>query len=369
MPYKFNSDAHLLDQIRSDVRTMTSYVVPDANGFIKLDAMENPYDLPSELKAQLGKHLSDIALNRYPVPTYSTLQSELKKSAQIPDGFQTILGNGSDELIHLLSMAFSRGGENAVILAPAPAFVMYRVSALLNHVRYVEVDLLERDGEFVLDVAGMILAIEEHQPKLVYLPFPNNPTGCEFSRESMLAVIEAARRYHSFVVIDEAYQPFAENTWMDELPVFDNLLLMRTVSKLGLAGVRLGYMVGRADVILEIEKIRPPYNINVLTEAAVIFMLQNDSVFEEQAKKICDTRALLFNSLREFKQLTVFRSHANFILVRFPDAQAVFDGLKLHGILVKNMSYAHPLLKNCLRLTVGSVDENNKLLNALMVID
>lgn len=365
MTQKFSSDTDLLAQIRSDVREMTGYVVPDATGFIKLDAMENPYDLPVELKSQLGEYLSHIALNRYPIPTYNRLQKELKRSAHIPDGFQTILGNGSDELIHLLSAAFSRRDETSVILAPAPAFVMYRASASLNHVRYVEVDLLECGGEFVLDVAGMVLAIEQHKPKLVYLPFPNNPTGCEFSRESMVAVIEAAKRHRSFVVVDEAYQPFAENTWMNELPTFDNLLVMRTVSKLGLAGVRLGYMAGRSDVVSELEKIRPPYNINVLTEAAVTFMLRHEFVLEEQAKKIRDTRTLLFKSLRELKQLTVFRSHANFILVRFSDAQMVFDGLKMHGVLVKNMTHAHPLLRNCLRLTVGSVEENQRLLMVL----
>lgn len=367
------SPIHLLDNLRADVRAMAAYHVPDASGLIKLDAMENPYELPAELKQQLAAHLAEVALNRYPVPTYSGLQNALKTYANIPDGFQTILGNGSDELIHLLSMALSKTPaenhhERPVILSPAPSFVMYRASALLNHVQYVEVDLVETDNGFQLDPMAMVMAIEEHRPALVYLPFPNNPTGAQFDRADMVAVIEAAHQRQAFVVIDEAYQPFASYTWMNDLAQFENLLVMRTVSKLGLAGVRLGYMVGRSDVIGELDKVRPPYNINVLTEAAVTFILQHSEALEQQAAQIRSTRTELMTALRAMPDLHVFDSDANFVLVRFPDADAAFEGLKARGVLVKNMTRAHPMLRDCLRLTVGSVEENQNLIDAIRTL-
>jgi histidinol-phosphate aminotransferase len=372
MPFP-TSPSHLLDNLRSDIRAMSAYHVPDATGLIKLDAMENPYTLPDDLKQQLAAHLAQVALNRYPVPTYSGLQSALKEYAKIPDGFQTILGNGSDELIHLLSMAFSKTPtenhhERPVILAPAPSFVMYRASALLNHVQYVEVDLIESGNGFQLDPLAMVMAIEEHRPALVYLPFPNNPTGAQFDRADMVAVIEAAHQRQAFVVIDEAYQPFASYTWMNDLAEFENLLVMRTVSKLGLAGVRLGYMVGRADVIGELDKVRPPYNINVLTDAAVTFVLQHSEVLEQQAAQIRTTRTELITALHAMPDLKVFDSDANFVLVRFPDADEAFEGLKARGVLVKNMTRAHPLMRNCLRLTVGTVEESQNLVDAIRTL-
>ena len=354
------------NNIRPEIRAMSAYHVPDASGFIKLDAMENPYVLPDDLKAQLAQRLADVALNRYPVPTYGALARRLRDYAQIGDAFGLMLGNGSDELIHLLSMAISKPAEKVTILAPSPSFVMYRMSALLNHVDYVEVDLRKTERDFQLDVPAMVAAIELHRPALVYLPFPNNPTGCEFDRADMLAVIAAARAVNAFAVVDEAYQPFANHTWMSELAQFDNLLVMRTVSKLGLAGVRLGYMAGRADVIAELDKVRPPYNVNVLTEATVDFVLEHAAVLNAQAQQICATRVDLMAALRQMRGVTAFDSNANFILAEFErGADEVFDALKARGILVKNMSKAHPMLAKCLRLTVGSVQENQQLMNAL----
>ena len=362
-----------LNNIRPDILAMSAYHVPDASGFIKLDAMENPYVLPDDLKNKLAARLAEVALNRYPVPSYADLMTALRAYAQIPDEFGLMLGNGSDELIHLLSMAVSKSDEKVTVLAPAPSFVMYRVSALLNHVDYVEVDLQKcntADGvSFQLDVPAMTAAIAAHRPALVYLPYPNNPTGAEFARADMLAVIAAAQAVGAWVVVDEAYQPFADFTWMSELANFDNMLVMRTVSKLGLAGVRLGYMAGRADVIAELDKVRPPYNVNVLTEAAVSFVLEHADVLEAQAQRIRATRDVLLAALKAMNGVQAFDSHANFVLVEFDrDVTDVFDGLKARGVLVKNMSKAHPMLSRCLRLTVGSESENAQLIQALQAV-
>ena len=228
----------LFEHIRPEIRAMHAYHVQDASGFIKLDAMENPYILPDDLRGKLAAHLAEVVLNRYPVPTYAELVQRLRTYALIPEGFGVMLGNGSDELIHLLSMALSKlprenHHEPVTVLAPAPSFVMYRVSAQLNHLNYVEVDLLKSDTDFQLDVLSMVAAIEEHRPALVYLPYPNNPTGAEFDRADMITVIEAAHQRQALVVVDEAYQPFAGYSWMADLEEFENLLVMRTVSKLG----------------------------------------------------------------------------------------------------------------------------------------
>lgn len=368
-----NNTPTFLNNIRPDILAMSAYHVPDASGMIKLDAMENPYVLPDDLKTKLAARLAEVALNRYPVPSYAGLMTALRAYAQIPDEFGLMLGNGSDELIHLLSMAVSKSDEKVTVLAPAPSFVMYRVSALLNHVDYVEVDLQKcntADGvSFQLDVPAMTVAIAAHRPALVYLPYPNNPTGAEFARADMLAVISAAQAVNAFVVIDEAYQPFADHTWMSELAHFDNMLVMRTVSKLGLAGVRLGYMAGPADVIAELDKVRPPYNVNVLTEAAVSFVLEHADVLEAQAQRIRATRDVLLAALKAMNGVQAFDTHANFVLVEFDrDVTDVFDCLKARGVLVKNMSKAHPMLSRCLRLTVGSESENAQLIQALQAV-
>ncbi|TDR31366.1 histidinol-phosphate transaminase [Hydromonas duriensis] len=364
------SETRLLNNIRPDILAMSAYHVPDASGLIKLDAMENPYVLPDELKAKLGARLAALALNRYPVPTYSGLVTALRAYAHIPESSGVMLGNGSDELIHLLSMAVSKAGERVTVLAPAPSFVMYRASALLNHVDYVEVDLQKRDGvngvSFQLDVPAMTAAISTHRPALVYLPYPNNPTGAAFERADMLAVMAAAQAVGALVAVDEAYQPFADFTWMSELARFEHMLVVRTVSKLGLAGVRLGYMAGGADLIAELDKVRPPYNINVLTEAAVSCVLEHVDVLEAQAQQIRETRAVLVSALQSMKGVRPFDTQANFVLVEFErDANEVFEGLKARGVLVKNMTKAHPMLSHALRLTVGSQSENAQLLDAL----
>ena len=355
---------NFLSRIRPEIRSMGAYHVVDATGLIKLDAMENPYTLPDDLKAQLAQELAQVAMNRYPIPTYTALTDELRRYAQIPADKSIILGNGSDELIAILSQAIAKQGETVTVLAPAPSFVMYKVSALLNHLNVVEIPLNAAD--FSLDEAAWLAAIEQHQPALVYLPFPNNPTGNLFDEAAMRRIIAAARE--SIVVVDEAYQPFAQASWMAALAEFEHLLVMRTVSKLGLAGVRLGYMAGGAALISELDKVRPPYNVNVLTEAVATFVLRHAVVLDEQAGLIRAERARVCEILAEMPQLRVFETAANFVLLRLSDdlsADAVFAGMKARGVLVKNMSAAHPLLRNCLRITISTSQENAAMLAAL----
>ncbi len=343
--------------IRSDVQSMHAYAVQDAAGFIKLDAMENPYRLSPELQAKLGERLGQVAINRYPGPRIDELKAVLGRHAGLPEGCSLMLGNGSDELISLLAMACDRPG--ATILAPLPGFVMYAMSAQLQGLQFVGVDLTP---DFELDLPAMLAAIEKHQPALIYLAYPNNPTANLWDAAAIDAIVAAAP---GLVVIDEAYQPFASRSYLGRLAAHPHVLLMRTLSKFGLAGIRLGYMMGASALIAEIDKVRPPYNVSVLNAEAALFALEHAEVYEAQARALREQRSLLMARLADMPGVKAFPSDANMILVRVPDARAAFEGMKRHGVLVKNISTMHPLLAQCLRLTVGSPDENVRMLAAL----
>ncbi|MCS7101284.1 MAG: histidinol-phosphate transaminase [Burkholderiaceae bacterium] len=346
-----------LTAIREDVRAAAAYAVPDATGLIKLDAMENPYPLPPELAQQLGQRLSQVALNRYPPGDPAPLKAKLARRIGLPDGMQLMLGNGSDELIHLLIQACAR--RDAAVLCPAPSFVMYEVSARLNRCRFVPVAL---GADFALDREALLAALARERPAVVFIAYPNNPTGNLFDRAAIEAALQAAP---GLVVLDEAYLPFAGDTWLPDLARYPNLLVLRTLSKLGLAGARFGYLCGAAALIAELEKVRPPYNVNALTLAAVDLLLDHLAVFERQADAIRAERARLFAALQAMAGVTAYPSAANFILLRVADPAATCAALRARGILVKNVAPMHALLAGCLRVTVGTPEENDAFLCAL----
>lgn len=343
--------------VRSDVQNISAYPVSDSKGFIKLDAMENPFEFPPHLHAGLMQRLQQVALNRYPRPAYTELKDKLRATYAIPNDCGIILGNGSDELIDIITKACASDG--AVILAPAPGFVMYQASAMQMRVQFVGVDLLP---SLELDMPAMRAAIAKHKPAVIYLAYPNNPTGNCYSTAQIEEILHLAP---GLVVIDEAYQPFAIDTWMSRLPEFPQAVVMRTVSKWGLAGIRLGYMAGHTDWINQFEKLRPPYNINVLTESAALYCLDHEAVFAQQAAVLRAERELLFVALKQLPSAQPFPSRANFITTRFADGPSQFSRLKADGILVKDLSKMHPLLANCLRLTVGSPSECAVMLASL----
>jgi histidinol-phosphate aminotransferase len=349
--------------IRPEVRALAGYHVPDAAGFIKLDAMENPYLLPADLRAELGRRLAEVALNRYPVPSYLKLKAGICARFGVPSGFDVVLGNGSDELISILATACAKPG--ATVLAPTPGFVMYAMSAKLAGMEFVGVPLRP---DFSLDMPALRAAIELHRPAITYLAYPNNPTGNLYSATEILDIIHAVGD-SGIVVVDEAYQPFAQSSFMPRLPEFNNLIVMRTVSKLGLAGIRLGYMAASTGLRAEFEKVRPPYNINVLTEAVAEFMLEHTDILDAQASLLREQRSLLAASLAEIPGIEVFPSAANFLLIRvalgYTNADSVNAALLARKVLVKNVGKMHPLLENCLRVTVSTPEENRMFLDAL----
>ena len=353
-----------LSRIRTDVQSMHAYAVQDSAGLLKLDAMENPHRLPAHLQVALGQRLGALALNRYPGSRTDELRSALARYAQMPEGCDLMLGNGSDELISLLALACDVPG--ASILAPLPGFVMYAMSAQLQGLAFHGVPLT---ADFALDEAAMLAAIAQYQPAILYLAYPNNPTGTLWNAGVIERLIAAQGAQGGLVVMDEAYQPFATRSWIDNVRAapekHGHVLIMRTLSKFGLAGVRIGYLIGDAALIAEIDKVRPPYNISVLNTECALFAIEHADFFAAQALDIQAQRALIFEALGKLPSVTAYPSQGNMILVRVPDAQKVFDGMKARRVLIKNVSKMHPLLDNCVRLTVGTADENAQMLAAL----
>jgi histidinol-phosphate aminotransferase len=342
--------------IRDEVRSMKAYGVPKADGLVKLDAMENPYGLPAALQREIADAVSRVAINRYPDPTAPALVRRLRQTMGIAPEHDVLLGNGSDEIIHIIVQSVARQG--AAVLAPRPSFVMFGVYAALAGMEYVGV-LLRPD--FTLDAGAFLAAMERHRPLVVFIAYPNNPSGNLFDEASIARIIEAAP---GLVVIDEAYHAFARKSFMTRLPEFPNLIVMRTLSKLGLAGIRLGYAVGRPEWIREFDKVRSPYNVNTLTHAVAERILAHHEVLDAQAKSIVQERQRLDAELRKLPGATVFPSDANFILVRVPDAARVFEDMRRRGVLVKNLDTGVPLLEGCVRLTIGTPEENRRCLAA-----
>ena len=343
--------------LRADVQGMHGYAVQPSAGFVKVDTMENPFRLPAALRRALGERLAEVALNRYPAERGDVLRAELAKHARMPEGCDIMLGNGSDELISLLTLAADVPGN--VVMAPLPGFVMYEMAAKLQGLKFVGVQLTP---DFELDAQAMLAAVREHQPALLYIAYPNNPTANLWDDDVIDAIIEAAP---GLVVIDEAYQPFAARDSLARLQRHEHVLLMRTMSKFGLAGVRIGYMMGRQALIAEIDKLRPPFNISVLNCEAALFALEHVDEYANQAATIRAEREKLAGAMAALPGVHPFPSEANMILARVPDAKCVFEGMRARGVLIKNVSGLHPLLANCIRITVGTPEENPLTLAAL----
>ncbi len=346
--------------VRPEIRSLAAYHVADAAGLIKLDAMENPYTWPDQLRDEWAAMLRDIDVNRYPDPLASGLVPQLRQSMGIPDHMGVMLGNGSDEIIQIIAMALA--GPGRTLLSVEPGFVMYKMIAGFCGMKYCGVSL--KGDDFSLDMPALRQAIDETEPAVVFLAYPNNPTGNLFDRDQIVDIIESAP---GLVVVDEAYVPFTDATFMGELGRYDNLVVMRTVSKMGLAGLRLGLLAGPRRWLDEFDKVRLPYNINVLTQVSAEFALRHQAVFDRQTEAIRAERARLTDALVRLPGLTVFPSDANLVLVRVPvgRAEALFDGLKAAGVLIKKLDGGHPLLADTLRLTVGTAEENDALLRAL----
>lgn len=345
--------------VRPEIRATRAYAVADAGGRIKLDAMESPYPLPPEIKQAWLDALREIEVNRYPDADARALKQSLREAMAIPTGMELLLGNGSDELIQVLLLAVARPGS--YVLAPTPTFVMYEVIANAVGMGFVGVALTE---DFALDVIAMRSAMQRYRPLVTFIACPNNPTANLFATDAVEGLVRDAP---GLVVIDEAYFAFTDSSFMDHLHRYDNLLVLRTLSKMGLAGLRLGLLVGAPAWIEELNKVRLPYNINSLTQASAQLMLGRREFIAEQVRQIRSERQRMFTVLSEVAGVRVWPSETNFILFRAQsrDARDVYEGLYTAGVLVKNLDPQGGALRGCLRVTIGTPAENDVFINAL----
>ncbi len=343
--------------LREEILALHAYHVPDSAGYIKLDAMENPYLLPQALRNEIAELVANAAVNRYPDPSAASLKAKIREVTHLPQGMEVLLGNGSDEIIQLLAMAVNKSG--ATLLSVEPSFVMYKMIATFTGMRYAGVPLT---ADYQLDMPQMLATIKCEQPALIFLAYPNNPTGNLFALHEVMQIIEAAQ---GLVVVDEAYYAFASDSFIPHLARYPNLLVMRTFSKLGMAGLRLGFLAGSTAWLSELEKLRLPYNVGVLPQLVAEKMLQHHDVLLKQAGQIKQDRTWLFQQLSAVAGVQVYPSEANFLLFRIVNATDVFNGLKQRGVLIKNLNGGHPMLHDCLRVTVGTAVENEKFIAAL----
>ncbi len=343
--------------VPDQIRSMSEYRVSDSAGMVKLDAMENPYSLPQSLANEWSGALATTPINRYPDAGCRELKERLSNYISLPESCSLVLGNGSDELIQMLVLML--GGRGRTIMAPSPSFSMYRQICQYTSTHFVEVPL---GKDFSLSAEAVTSAIRHHDPACIFLAYPNNPTGNLFDSQVLQAILDAA---NGVVVIDEAYHAFSGKSYLNEVSKRPNLIVLGTLSKSGLAGLRLGFAVTNREWGREMSKVRFPYNINSLTQLSASIILDHADLLEEQAKLIVRERERQFEALRAIDGVTVFPSAANFHLFRVLDASWVSRELANQGVLVKNLHGSDKLLEQCLRVTVGTPEENEQFLGVL----
>lgn len=346
----------MLGLIKPQVRALNAYHVDETPVRIKLDAMENPYTLPAQLQREIGAIAASTRINLYPDPSGKELKKGIASLWKMrPD--QMVLGNGSDELIQAIILAF--GGP---VLVPAPTFAMYDITSRALGQDVVTVPL---NKEFDLDAEAMIRKAKQSKARVIFLACPNNPTGNRYSDSGVRKVLERA---NAAVVIDEAYYSFSGKTWLSQLNKYPNMIVLRTLSKIGFAGLRIGVLTASREIVNELNKIRLPYNINSLSQAVAVTALKHKSIINRQISMLISERKKLYNELSQLAGTSVYPSETNFILIRTSsDASIIHKKLKQAGILVKSLNKPGPL-KNCLRVTIGTPEENREFLKKLKAI-
>ena len=350
--------------VSADVRAMRAYHVPPAHGLVKLDAMENPYPLPDALKNEWLSCLDMVQINRYPDPDCSELKTMIRSCFALPEHCGLMLGNGSDELIQIIAMLV--GGAGRTFLAPLPTFSMYQQISTATATKFVGVPL---NTDFSLNAETLFAAMTEHNPAAIFLAYPNNPTGNSFDPNIIRQVLNRAP---GLVVVDEAYFAFSDKSLLAEIDAYPNLLVLRTMSKSGLAGLRLGMMMGHSRWIEQMEKLRLPYNINSLTQASARFYLQHHAILQQQAEQIRQDRNWVFDELSNMSGIEVFPSETNFLFFKVKrHSDRIFEGLREKGVLVKNLvpsagdDELNHGLANSMRVTIGTSTENHAFITAL----
>ncbi len=347
---------NILNLVKKDVRELKPYQVENIPCRVRLDAMENPYHLPESLMIKILEGVKRVEINRYPDPIASRLKGIISSDVNVPLD-NIIIGNGSDELIQMILTVFGEEGDK--VLFPAPTFSMYGIISKSLSLK-TEVVPLSEDWELPLD--KFLHEIERIKPKVIFISYPNNPTGNCFDRGSILKILERAQ---GIVVIDEAYYNFSKKTFLSYLKEFKNLIIIRTLSKIGMAGLRIGYLMADKEICRELNKVRLPYNSNSVSQEIASIILENRAEINRQIEAIISERGRLIDGLKGIKGVKPFPSETNFILFKTAkDGKEVFSRLANSGILVRNFG-SESYLKDCLRVTVGTPEENDEFLNTM----
>ena len=343
-----------IDQwLRADIKDIKAYHVPSSKNMLKMDAMESPFGIPEDLKQDFLDCIAQAQVNRYPDSNAEELHTTIRSLMDIPNDLGVLLGNGSDELIQLLAMACNSGD---IVMSFEPSFVMYEMVAKFTQLNYQGIKL---NDKFEIDLENTLKAITSNKPKLIFIAYPNNPTGNSFDYEAIKEIIKST---DSLVVLDEAYYAYSDKSFLAEIVNFSNLVVLRTISKIGFAGLRLGLLVGSQETIEQLNKLRLPYNINILTQASANFLLKEKERIANNAKIIMNERSRLFDELSLIPELAVYPSHTNFLLIKADNAQSLCESLKSNGVLVKGFAVDSEL-ENFIRISVSESKENNILLS------
>ncbi len=344
------------DVIRPEVRALTAYHVDRATYPMKLDANESPFGPSPALEAAIREALRGLPVHRYPDPEALELRELLARRLGVPAG-QLILGNGSDELIQMLLMAV--GGPGVAVTAPVPTFSMYELGARALGLRFLGVPL---DSRFGIDAPAWRAALERELPRAVFIASPNNPTG---NCMDEVAIRDTLDRCRGLVVVDEAYFDYCGRTFLPELPRRPNLVILRTLSKIGMAGLRLGILAAAPAIAHELNKVRLPYNINMLSQTVARVALEHEADLRAHVRAILRERDAMQRALLAFSEVEVFPSDANFLLIRTPfPSEVVHEGLARLGVSVRRFG-SDPALARCLRVTLGLPEENARFLDVL----
>ena len=353
MKIKSTKTRNISSLIRPEVRKLAAYHVDETPVRIKLDAMENPFLLPAAIRREIAAVVRTTPINLYPDPSARELKKAIASLWSMKPE-QMVLGNGSDELIQAVILAF--GGP---VLVPVPTFAMYDITSRALAQEVVSVPL---DEDFDLDADLMLKKAKAAGAKVIFLACPNNPTGNRFSDKAIRTILNKA---NAAVVIDEAYFSFSGRTYLPLLGKHPNMIILRTLSKIGFAGLRIGVLAASQNIVSELNKIRLPYNINSLSQAVAVTALKHREVVERQISRLISEREKLYNELSQLTGVTAYPSETNFIMIRTAsDAARIHEKLKRAGILIKNLNKPGPL-KNCLRVTVGTPEENREFIKTL----
>lgn len=339
---------------RSDLSDFKAYEAGKTDYNVRLDANENFSNLPEDIRKKIGMEIENSIFNRYPDPGAFEVCDLYANYANV-ESVNVMAGNGSDECIQIIANTFLNTGDKVAV--QSPDFSMYGLYTKVAGGIPIEFPL---DDEFKLDIQGFISMVNREQVKIVFLSNPNNPTGGIILRDDIIKIIEGCK---CIVVIDEAYFEFYGETMVDKIEQFENLIVLRTCSKFGLAAIRLGFLITNSVLMGELKKVKPPYNVNAISQSIAAFILKDPEIIYKNVERILAERKYLWGKLSNVEGISLSKAEANFILIQVKNAKEVKERLLEQSINVR--CFTSTILENCLRITIGSREENDILLNTI----